>query len=115
MKFVPPLSDAERTALEAAYLQGTIHRQRQRAQAVLFSAKGFTLDQIALACDVDRDTVSRWLDAWRERGPAGLTDAPRSGRPAKLDAAIREEILDLLEHPTPALKALVQERLQKKG
>lgn len=115
MKFVPPLTETDRTALEVEYRQGATHRQRQRAQAVLLSARGYPLDQLADILAADRDTVSRWLDQWQKQGLAGLTDAPKPGRPSKLEAAVEEEILDLLEHPTPDLKALVQARLQKKG
>ena len=87
---------------------------RQRAQAVLLSAKGFSLEQLAALCDVHSETVSGWLDAWQEHGLDGLADAPKPGRRRKIDAALEAELLDLLQHPTPDLKAVVQAHLKKK-
>ncbi len=112
MKFVSPLTEADRTALEKAHRGGTTHRQRQRAQAILFSAKGFTLEQIALACDVHRDTVSGWLDQWQAYGLRGLQDAPKTGRPPKVDALIKDYLHEMLTNPSPHMKALVLDELR---
>lgn len=114
MKFVSALSDAQRASLEHLHRYGAVHRQRQRAQAILLSAKGFTLEQLASLCDVHPETVSGWLDAWQKRGLDGLADAPKPGRHRQIDAALEAELLDLLQNPTPALKAVVQAHLKKK-
>ena len=58
MKFIPTLTEADQIALEAVHHKAKTHRQRQRAHAVLLSAKGFTLEQLADIFSVDRDTVS---------------------------------------------------------
>ena len=55
-----------------------------RAHAVLLSARGYSLDQIADIYQQDRDRVSLWLDWWDEHGYDGLADDPKSGRPATL-------------------------------
>ncbi len=114
MKFVSALSDAQRTSLEQVYRQGSAHRLRQRAQAVLLSAKGFTLEQLAAMWEVHPETVSGWLDRRQEHGLDGLADAPKPGRRRKIDAALEADLLDLLQHPTPDLKAVVQAHLKKK-
>jgi transposase len=114
MKFVSALSDAQRASLEHVHRYGSAHRLRQRAQAVLLSAKGFTLEQLAAMCEVHPETVSGWLNQWQERGLDGLADAPKPGRRRKIDAALEAELLDLLHHPTPDLKAVVQAHLKKK-
>ena len=62
MKFVSALSDAQRASLEQVYRHGSVHRLRQRAHAVLLSAKGFTLEQLAAMYEVHPETVSGWLD-----------------------------------------------------
>ena len=114
MKFVTALSDAQRASLEQVHRHGSAHRLRQRAQAVLLSVRGFTLEQLALVCEVHPETVSGWLDDWRDRGLDGLSDAPRPGRDRKIDAALEAELLALLENPTPDLKAVVQAHLKKR-
>ena len=60
------------------------HRTRMRAHAVLLSARGYSLDQIADIYQQDRDRVSLWLDWWEEIEYDGLADDPKSGRPALL-------------------------------
>ncbi|WP_165864592.1 helix-turn-helix domain-containing protein [Capsulimonas corticalis] len=66
MKFVSPLSEADQTDLTAVYRNGPSHRQHQRAQAVLLSAQGYTLDQLSQIVQTDPATISRWLDQWQE-------------------------------------------------
>ena len=78
MKFVPALTEADQVSLEAVHHTAKTHRQRQRAHAVLLSAKGFTLEQLAHILSVDRDTVSGWLNLWQDKGLDGLADAPKS-------------------------------------
>jgi len=88
--------------------------QRQRAHAVLLSADGYPLKQLVGLLHADRDTISGWLEAWQQKGLDGLADAPKPGRPRMMDADLEAELLELLTHPTPALKALVQAHLKKK-
>jgi len=114
MKFVSALTDTDKEALIHLRSDGPTHRQRQRAQAVLLSAKGYTLEQIADVTDAGRNTVSGWLDAWQEQGLDGLADAPKCGCRRKINAALEAELLDLLQNPTPDLKAVVQAHLKKK-
>lgn len=114
MKLVSALTQEQRTALELLHLNGATTRQRQRAHAVLLSADGYSLEQLAGILRADRDTISGWLDAWHRRGLEGLGDAPKSGRPRKIEADLEAELLDLIQHPTPALKAVVQAHLKKK-
>ena len=114
MKFVATLSDADRAALEQVHRDASVHRQRQRAQAVLLSSRGYTLEQLADLFQTHRDTVSGWLDAWQEQGLDGLADAPKSGRTPKIDAAIKTYLHEMLENPSPNMKALVLDELKKK-
>lgn len=100
MKFVQTLDDATREHLRQIMRESTNTRQRQRAHAVLLSDKRYKIDQIADIFFVDRDTVSRWLDDWQSDQVDGLTDAPRSGRPPKLDKEQQDEAVHfVLEEP----------------
>ncbi|BDI34182.1 hypothetical protein CCAX7_62330 [Capsulimonas corticalis] len=115
MKFVSPLSEADQADLAAVYRSSPSYRQRQRAQAVLLSAKGFTLDQLSDIVEAESATISHWLDQWQAHGLPGLSDAPKSGRPRKIDAVVEAHLHDILQFPTPNLKAALEEALQKKG
>lgn len=114
-KFVSPLSEPDQAKLEQTYRTGKTHRERQRAQAVLLSAQGFTLDQLSQILHADRDTLSRWLDAWQDKGRAALSDAPRSGRPRKIEEQVLEALEDILANPSPDLRAVLQAELKKRG
>lgn len=114
MKYVPALTADQQAALEHQHSHGPTPRQRQRAHAVLLSAHGYTLNQIADILRADRDTISGWLDDWQERGQEGLADAAIPGRPPKIDAVIREYLHEMLENPSPNMKALVLDELKKK-
>lgn len=85
MKFISPLNDETQSQLRLLMRQSPNARVRHRAHAVLLSAKRYPIEEIADIFEVDRDTVSRWLDNWNERGLEGLSDEPRSGRPRTLD------------------------------
>ena len=80
-KFVGPLTDVQRQRLKEIHKTDPNWRTRMRAQAILLSEKGLALNQLATIFEIDRDSVSQWLDWWAEWGLAGLADDPRSGRP----------------------------------
>jgi hypothetical protein len=84
-KFVAPLTDTERQRLKEIHRTDANWRTRMRAHAVLLSEKGFALDQLATIFEVDRDSISQWLDWWEQDKFKGLADDPRSGRPPILD------------------------------
>lgn len=99
--------------LEHLRRQGSSHRERVRAHAVLLSSQGFSLELLASIFFVDRDTVSAWLDRFEEGGVAAVQDAPRPGRPSKLPPQARAMLRESLFHPTPRLAPLLLERLKK--
>ncbi len=116
MKRVSSLTEADQAALTRLHQAGKTHRQRLRAHAILLSAKGLTLDQLAVVCEADRDTVSGWLDAWQERGLDGLADAPKPGRRRKIDGSLEALLRDILiENPSPNMKAVLQDEIKKRA
>ena len=115
MKRVQPLSSEQSAALQQLHQNGPTHRQRQRAHAVLLSARGYKLDQLADIFACDRDTVSQWLNLFHRQGIAALADAAKPGRPPKLDAAAQHLVRQAVQHPTPNLKATLLATLKKTG
>ena len=59
----------------------TSHRDRLRAQVVLFAADGVTGREIARRVGLSEQSVCKWRIQFRDNGLDGLVDAPRSGRP----------------------------------
>ena len=83
MKFVKNLTPQEKASLYDLMRKSMSFKVRQRAHCVLLSAKKHKIDQLSDIFDVDRDTISEWLNRWEVKGIAGLRDAHRSGRPRK--------------------------------
>lgn len=107
MKFVRALDPDTARELRRLHQESSSRRVRWRAHAVLLSAKGYSIDQIADIYETDRDAVSRSLDRWLERGFAGLEDEPRSGRPAKIPPDQHDQIVAIaLEEPRQLKRGL---------
>jgi transposase len=92
MRYVSKLSIAQEEALQRRWRTARSHRERQRAHAVLLSAKGYRLEECAEVLGVDRDAISRWLDRWEEGGVEALAEGARPGRPRALDEAQQAEV-----------------------
>src|SRR3954463_10450557 len=70
----------------------------QRARIVLLAADGLANAEIARRVGVSAPTVLLWRRGYQRGGVAGLTDAPRSGRPRTVDA---RKIIEATLRPPP--------------
>lgn len=102
---IGPLSQDERKVLRGLRRRA-VGRVAERAQMVLLSARGYTVPQIAEIFEVGEDTVRAWLHRYQERGPNGLVDCPRPGRPPK--DRLARHIVDAQMHNSPRANGLVQ-------
>ena len=67
-------------------------RMGKRAVCLLLSVEGVCNQLIAQATGLAPDTLAKIRRRWNERGMASLKDAPRPGRPPKVDVAYRQEL-----------------------
>jgi transposase len=74
-----------------------VPRVALRLEAIMLSVQGQTTGQIAQGLQVDRTRVHAWIGAWNDYGAEGLLEGHRSGRPAQLNAAHREQLADILD------------------
>lgn len=74
-----------------------VPRVALRLEAIMLSVQGQTTGQIAQGLQVDRTRVHAWIGAWNDYGAEGLLEGHRSGRPAELNAAHREQLADILD------------------
>ena len=77
-------------------------RLAERARIVLACLQGRRNDEVAREIGVRPNTVGQWRRRFAAHGIAGLRDEPRSGKPAKYGAELRDRILKQLELPPPA-------------
>jgi transposase len=86
-KYPIVLTDSERGHLEQLARSRTVEvRTAVRCQIVLRAAEGWSNQRIAQALGLNRHSVESWRERFARHGVAGLRDAPRPGRPARLDA-----------------------------
>lgn len=106
MRFIE-LTIEEHQHLTLLYKTSQDHRERQRAQALLLSARHYSICELAALFDLDRDTISRWMNRWQQwladsqKAPV-LRDQCRSGRPAVLSAKKKRDRMDQSRNPPHA-------------
>jgi len=99
-KFIKTLSEEEMTKLVENYQTNDNFRVRNRSHAILLSAEGYPIDEIAVICKAHRNAVSRWFERWKEFGVDGLADGSRMGRPRFLSDSEEAEAVEIaLENP----------------
>lgn len=73
--------------------------ERRRRLAVARVNAGYTQKEVADFLGVHPDSVSRWVNRFRQEGAAGLKAKPHPGRTPKLDAQQEREVLSWLARP----------------
>lgn len=85
-----PPSEAER--LETLFRSTADRKLRDRLQIVLMAHRGRPRIQIATDLGINRRTVTRWLNAYREQGLDGLRPRKAPGKPGRIPTDLAEEI-----------------------
>ena len=83
-----------------------VGRVSQRAQLVLLSAQRRTVPELAAIFDLHPASVRFWLRRFDRDGPAGLYDAPRSGRPRTVDETQDQRLVQLVTQDPQAAHAV---------
>jgi transposase len=77
-------TDMSAADLRAAARQCNDARQASRILAIAMVLDGFSREDAARLCGMDRQTLRDWVHRYNKEGLDGLTDRARSGRPASL-------------------------------
>ncbi|MEO5738775.1 MAG: IS630 family transposase [Variovorax sp.] len=115
------LSREDRKSLELLTRRGTAEqRQVVRAQIALMCHAGASTTAIAEAVGVSVQTVSHWRTRLACHGLKGLDEVARPGRPRRIGASQRLELLSLACEPaqaqgrsTPTLDELVERAVER--
>ena len=116
-KFVSQLSGEQKAALEELMGKGHTMRIGRRAEAILLSARGYTIDEIGSIKGVHRVTVCHWVNNWNERGIDGLLEREGRGRKRSLAEGEENQVMDWLKdapHDTKNLAAKIEEVFHKR-
>jgi putative transposase len=98
----------ELSATDRKYLAGLTDKGQlrsrvfKRSTGLLELDRGRSLAAVAPTLGVARITVAGWRDSYRQKGLKCLEDAPRPGRPIKIDGQQRAKITALACSPAPA-------------
>lgn len=114
-KYISALKEEEREELKRVMKESNSARERIRAHSILLSEREFSIDEIARIYEVDRDTVSIWLNNWEEVGFEALKDLPKSGRPPILSNKEQEQVKELLKEDPRSIKRVAAHIKKKTG
>lgn len=107
MRFVASLDPKIQTQLRDLMKTHPVFQVRQRAHAILLSAKGYKINRLADIFDVDRDTITNWLNRWDEGGLRALENKPRPGRPSEINPDQEPTVLKAVKAHPQQLKAVM--------
>ena len=88
---------------------GETGRIRKRAHAILLSAAGQSINEVAKTFEVTRNTVRDWLARWERDSVCGLADAERSGKPPILTEEEQTLAVDLLKKEPRSTKTVLHQ------
>jgi transposase len=86
------LSEAEAQRLEQAFRSASDLKLRDRLNAVRLAHRGLPRRHIADQLGRSTRSVQRWLNAYLERGPDGLTPRKAPGATPKVPATLADEV-----------------------
>jgi len=96
------LTTEEEATLRRWLRQGTSEQRLvERARVILLSHEGLTVEKIAERLATRPARVSKWRQRFAQSRMAGLSDAPRSGKPNKYTEATEKRVLKMLDQAPP--------------
>jgi len=95
-RYVRKITDKEQQELERM-AQQEVGRVALRAQLILLSSRGYSVQQIEAIQQITNITVYKWLDRFEADGTGGLYDEDRGGRPPKIDTEALEVLKNAVE------------------
>jgi transposase len=98
LRYVRELTATEQAELTALYKSSSVAAVVRRSHAILLSAEGWTIPQIAALLRVDQATIHRWLDRFEAAGSAGLPSQWSDGRPPAWDEAYEWLLVETVRH-----------------
>lgn len=114
-KYVSDLSDYDIEFLKKLREYGSSPRIRRKAGVILLSFRKYPVDEIAELYEIQRNTVSKYINAWEKHSRKGLQDIHKTGRPAKLKGSDIESAKKIIEKSPQFPRKIIAEISRKTG
>lgn len=115
-RFITKLKPKDKKLLNDLVKNSSTLSIRSRAQAILLSAQGKNVAELAGIFNKTTRTIYSWLDRWENNGIDGLEDKERSGAPSQLTDSEKKIVVRILKkhpHSPKLVLADVSKRLGK--
>ena len=118
MRVCPPLnamplqltiSSETQSLLRRLYRESRHHQVRQRAHCLLLYSQGLEISQLLAVFPVQQKTIYNWLNAWKQRGCAGLYNRPGQGSKPTFDDEQKAQIKQWAKRSPRQVKRIVQQ------
>jgi transposase len=107
MRFIKNLPYETQSLLERIYAKSKKHETREKAQCILLSYRGFTINKLFLIFNVHLNTIYNWFNEWENKGILSLYTEKGQGRKSLLDDTKSQEIKKLIiENPKQVKKVI---------
>jgi transposase len=107
MRFIHHLPSETTHLLQKVYQRSKYHRVRQRAQCILLSHQGYSINELSHIFQVDRITIYNWFDHWESRRFAGLYDRKGRGRPPIFNQDQKQQIREWIKQYPKNLNKII--------
>lgn len=100
-RYIESLTDEEKSLLETTYKASKCQLSRKRAQCIILSNGGKSVQELANIYCVRTRTIYTWFDLWESKGIKGIARMPGQGRKPLLDkhnATQVQVVKDLIEN-----------------
>jgi hypothetical protein len=115
MRFIREINPETKKMLNRIYKFSKNHEVRRRAQAVLLSYDGKTIEELILIFKVTRKTIYNWFTSWEDKKLIGLYNRKGRGRKPLFKLLQKQEVIQWVKKHPKNLNTVVNKINQEWG
>jgi len=115
MRFIREINPETKKMLNRIYKFSKNHEVRRRAQAVLLSYDGKTIEELILIFKVTRKTIYNWFTSWEDKKLIGLYNRKGRGRKPLFKLLQKQEVIQWVKTNPKNLNTVVNKINQEWG
>lgn len=115
MRNIQNLSYETQSLLTRFYKYSKKHEVRQRANTILLSYQGFSINELKEIHHVHLNTIYNYLNGWESDGLLSLYNLKKTGRKPKIDGDNEVFVKKMIEENPKQIKKIVSALSTEKG